>query len=92
MDENYKVAEVMYRQALVVEQLIDPDSDQSILMEGLVEAQFGQGKTHEAQKTMRAWRMMPQQVAKGKDALPTSYLRWLNKDKGDLATEAQDTK
>ncbi|GAX77087.1 hypothetical protein CEUSTIGMA_g4533.t1 [Chlamydomonas eustigma] len=72
--DDFKTAEVMFKQAFAVGKMINPNSDHTQVIEGLIEAQFAQGKVHEAQKTLRS-----SGLELG-DAIATSYLRWLNKD------------
>ena len=72
----------MFKQALAVGKLVSPDSDHTAVADGLAEAQFGQGKVHEAQKTLKSCGMMQNSAA-----MPTSYLRWLNKSSNG-ATDA----
>jgi hypothetical protein len=40
--EMYKIAEVMFKQALAIGKLVSPSSNQTFVAEGLADAQFGQ--------------------------------------------------
>ncbi len=61
-------------QALAIGKLVTPEEDQTQVCQGLADAQFGQGKVHEGQRTLRAAGLLS---ANCKD-VPTSYLRFIN--------------
>ena len=72
-------SQVMYKQALAIGKLVCPNQDQSGVAEGLADAQFGQGKIHEAQKTLKHNGLLK---GSANDGLPTSFLRFIN-SRGD---------
>eukprot|EP00955_Chlamydomonas_euryale_P036111 350337-Chlamydomonas_euryale.AAC.7 len=65
----------MFKQCLAVGKLVTPTADMSDVSQNLSDAQFGQGKIHDAQRTLRQAGLI---TSDGKGA-PTSFLRYQNK-------------